>query len=143
MNRDQFGGLAIPLIQYGSNGQKTADLTLGVLERFTRRKSQAERGVKSIFNPRQIDYMWTPHFAILFRNVVHFGQKFIDEFMNQQFNLDKLISINHYMLKSLEEFVTRKNLGAASCLRDYKDIEELFNKQDADFNEVFDDEIKE
>ena len=141
LHREQFGGLEISWLQYGSNGQKTADLTRGVLERFTLRKSQAEKSTKPILNPRQVDYMWTPHFAVLFGNVVHFGQNFINVCMNSQFNLAKLISINHYVLKSFEEFVARKNLGSASCGRDNDEVEERFKEKDANFNDVFDDSI--
>ena len=129
LNRKQFGGLTINWASYGSNGQKTADLTRGVLERFTRRRSQA------------VNYMWTPHFAVLFNNFLPFGQQFIDKFINPPFILSNLISVNHYVLKSLEEFVKRKSLGESSVGRDNKNIEAMFKKKDAEYNEVFDDEI--
>ena len=61
---------------FGSNGEEKADYSRGVLERFTRRapsdwaiikEDKANIGniyIKSIVNPRLVDYYLSPHFAI-------------------------------------------------------------------------------
>ncbi len=138
---EKLGGLAIPMMLYGSNNQTDADLTRPVIERFTRRKSQEVPVVKTILNPRTVDYMWTPHFAEYITGIIALGQDSINLFVKPTFNLAKVISINQYMLKSQEEFVKRKSLGEASCGKMHEDLKETFKKTDAELNEVFDDSI--
>lgn len=142
LNDERFGGVAIPWVHFGSNGQKVADLTRPVLERFTRRRAIPEKTtVKSILNPRKVDYMWSPHFGIYLANTLEYGQQAIDQFVNPPFGLANVISINHYSLKSLEEFVKRKSSSNASCTRYPENTEERFKNNDTELNEVFDDKI--
>lgn len=120
---------------YGSNFQDTADYTKGVLERFTRRSSEINRGVKSISNPRRINYMTTPHYVIGFQ-----GFEMVDsrDFESKEQLAEKIV-VNHYYKKSREEYAKKVSRGD-SCYNKidwYKNIE--FSHEEN--NEIFDDSI--
>ena len=135
------GGLEICYHSYGSSGHKTADFNHGVLERFTHRAANELRGVKSILNPRKVDYMWTPHFAVYFDDFIRVNSQNIDATPNLNLKLADRIVMNHYQLKSLEEYVKRKS-NADACFGDaWTNLEEKFNSADLSCNEVFDDGI--
>ena len=137
----RMGGLEISWVMYGSNGLKTAEINRGVLERFTRRAPREEESVKTIVDPRRVNFMWTPHFAVYFDQFVGIRQSDLDGLPNVNFKIADKIVMNHYPLKSLEEFLRRKKGTDANFGDAWQDIEERFNREDSGRNEVVDKEI--
>ena len=155
LSRDSMAAaLAISWRMFGSNGHEKADYSRGVIERFTRRapdkwedflpreKSLLRIGnmyVKLIVNPRLIKCMISAHVAL------HFGGKYsineqgeeTNSYANESMRNDK-ITINHYCIKSREEYFAKRKRGYA-CDETNPYDDQLFKKQDR--NEVFDDSI--
>ena len=157
LSRDEMAALKVNWQIFGSNGHKTADLSKGVLERFTRRaeKIWAESNindvddynlssplgnglVKTIANPRATNYFYNPHFAVHFNDfrAVNEDGKTVDKFLNVPVSTDKIV-VNHYYTKSREEFLAKSNRGRSDILANYS--LEWFDNYDR--NEVFDDGI--
>jgi len=132
-----LGGIQINWIMYGSNFLETADYSKGVLERFTRRAEKTVRSVKTIANPRKIDYLITPHYMFYFYGVF----AITDNIYEGEHKICDKILINHYKLKSREEFL-RKNTDfkgdVAYSNKDYY-AEKRFTHEEN--NEIFDDSI--
>ena len=133
-------GLVINWIIYGSNDQEIADYTRGVLDRFTRRDKNVDIQVKSVTNPRKVDFMNIAHFAYFFPenySVNELGELVFGPF-NEARTADK-IQMNHYHLKSREEYINRIKRGNADGLnpRTLK----FFEDSDKEANDVFDDNI--
>ena len=129
------GGLGINWYIYGSNNLETADYSKGVLERFTRRNAEINRAVKSVANPRVINFMTTPHYFFYFTGFEHINRLNFPK----EYKISDKIVINHYHLKSLEEYV-KKVSRSDSCYNQadwykMKDFSHDIN------NEVFDDSI--
>ena len=140
---------------FGSNGEVKADYSRGVLERFTRRardkwedfmqldsKDALRIGnmyVKLIANPRSLKSMNGPHVGIHFGEnytVNEYGEK-ITDYANERISGDK-IALNHYLLKSWEEYSIKKARGyACDTSNPYSD----FYFKTHDRNELFDDGI--
>ena len=132
--------LAVNRLEFGSNYQDNADFSRGVLERFTRRASDASTNVKSIINPRRVDYFYNPHFAMYF-----FGYKSFNEvggevatYLNEPPTIDK-IRIYHYPIKSAEEWLAKVNRGTADNYNNIYKPEDFSHSETA--NEIFDDSI--
>ena len=153
LNIPNAAGLAINWQIFGSNGQEIADYSRGVLERFTRRalsdwfenfpptKNSPTRGnihIKTIANPRFIHYIFHPHYAYYFNKMfaVNSNGKRVDIWSNEPILADKIV-VNHYYIKSKEEYIKKVSRGAADA-NNYYDVKN-FNKFDR--NEVFDDSI--
>ena len=140
---------------FGSNGQEKADYSVGVLERFTRRapdkwenfmqldsKNALRIGnmyVKLVANPRSLKVLQGPHVG------VHFGENYtvnesgekITDYSNENMSANK-IALNHYNLKSWEEYLLKQARGyACDTSNPYSD----FYFKIHDRNEVFDDGI--
>ena len=143
-------GLAINWQLFGSNGQEKADYSRGVLERFTRRafenapffdangKRSGDAHVKIIANPRFMQYMDSPHKAIYFdgKFVVNTNGEHLLTFYNDPALYDKIV-VNHYCIKSLEEFLNKQKKNRADN-GEYRNLD-YFSTNDR--NEVFDDGI--
>ena len=129
-DKQRAGGVAINWHQFGSNNLEKADYSRGVLERFTRRasdkniwinpKNNTPAGnaiVKTVANPRKIEYCWNPHFVSYF-----FGLSAINENGEEvplHYNnppTAKKIVINHYKQKSREEYEAKIARGAADSV---------------------------
>ena len=136
---------------FGSNGQDKADHSRGVLEKFTRRAPHdwlvilSEEDmignimIKSIVNPRRVDCWWSPHYANYFRDFYSInsdGAKTLNV-SSHPIVTDKIV-VNHYYVKSLEEFFIKVNRGSACRNYNHKKME-FFKVHDK--NEVFDDGI--
>ena len=139
-------GLAINWQCFGSNGQEKADYSRGVLERFTRRAPDDWRlgnvygndYPKSVSNPRRIDFVATPHTMNFFKGfytINEVGEKF--ESSKVQIHTEKIV-VNHYYLKSREEFNLKISRGWA-CPGKAPYNDERF--KNCDRNEIFDDGI--
>ena len=145
------GGLAIHWQCFGSNGQEKADYSKGVLERFTRRapKNWAPpegQGnglgniiVKTITNPRKVNVYGHPHFPIYFEGIhsINEGNKFVFQSISKPVTVEK-IAVNHYQIKSHEEYKIKMGRGRADIPQNTYDNAEfkLFDR-----NEEFDDGI--
>ena len=136
-------GLGINWHCFGSNGHEKADYSRGVLERFTQRAPNdwcgANKHVKTIANPRKINFLGSPHFPTYFEGSYSVNENggVVPSYLNYPITTEKIV-INHYHCKSREEYRIRKSFflsPGASFAR--------FDKQfDAhDRNEEFDDGI--
>ena len=145
---DTVAALGINWQIFGSNGHETADLSRGVVERFTRRAEKIYEGntdkplgnilINTIANPRATHYFYNPHFAVHF---VHFravneNGHHVEKFFNLPITADK-IAINHYSTRSREEFLKKFNRGRSDIIGGYS----LNTFDSYDRNEVFDDRI--
>ena len=154
-------GVAIHWQIFGSNGQDKADYSRGVLERFTRRgekdfsdrfaftrtknsrsyKAYCEIGnnfFKPITNPRHIKEMHTHH-ADYFEGhyvVNENGMRLQPAMAVSPVNAKRIV-LNHYIIKSREEFNLKQARGRADDGRRWP--EGFFERYDR--NEVFDDGI--
>ena len=149
-NKKNAAGLGINWQCFGSNGQDKVDYSRGVLERFTHRAEsdwfagtfQDVKGgnvfVKSVINPRCVNYMSDPHCANYLNgfNAVNGNGVNIRGGVNYPVVTDKIV-INHYIIKSREEFLLKKKKGRADGNENL--YEKFFSANDR--NEIFDDGI--
>ncbi len=137
-------GLAINWQCFGSNGQVKADYSRGVLERFTRRAPNnldVNKHIKTIANPRKINFIGNPHFAVYFEGGYTLDEvgKVVNGPFNEPVTAEKIV-VNHYHCKSWEEYQIKNRRGYAPVLiTEEHYTKELFD--DLDGNEVFDDGI--
>ena len=127
------GGVAFNWMMYGSNNLKKADYTKGVLERFTRRAENFYVNVKTIANPRRMNYLFTPHYFIYFNNSKDVYEEDISE--------KPRILINHYKLKSREEYQLKINNGSKDASYGNDKYYNMKQFSHAENNDVFDDSI--
>jgi hypothetical protein len=120
---ESVSAMALNWSNFGSNGELFAGEGL-VTERFTRRASQqfnANKNFKSIVRPNRISHFHNPHFAEL-----RFG-RYIDTQGNDLVLHPKhgngvsaevlwsWVRVNHYVVKSLEEFLLGKHLRGSAA----------------------------
>ena len=147
---ENAAGIAINWQLFGSNGHETADLSRGVLERFTRRAPRdwsttlptkiigGNTHVKTLENPRKTRIVNNPHFPNYFEGHYSINEngKFVQLYNNDPVTVEK-IALNHYYTKSREEFFLKQNRGRASLLEKYNnEWFDVYNR-----NEEFDDGI--
>ena len=135
---------------FGSNGQETADYSRGVLERFTRRapKGWSTRipsgifggniHVKTIANPRAINFYGHPHYQIYFEGFYSVNENggIVQGHDNNPVTAEKIV-LNHYYAKSVEEFHIKQARGHSDTGGNYNDDwYDFYNR-----NEEFDDGI--
>ena len=121
---EQFASVEINWLIYGSGGAKTREPG-GVMERF-RRHSLPEhplnRHVKSIVDPRRVCTMTGCHEAarISGSSADSHGRPLKKGFRDREPQQD-VIRINHYAVKSYEEFLAKRARGRAriNTLRDF------------------------
>ena len=151
-NFPEAAGVAINWQIFGSNNLEAADYNRGVLERFTRRAPEdwvvpipkrtipgGNAQIKTIANPRRIDFFTSAHFPIYFTggySVNEIGGR-VDNYCNNPVTAAS-IAINHYNVKSRAEFQAKLNRGRADKAANYFNAE-WFNLYDR--NEIFDDGI--
>ena len=101
-------------IFFGSNNLEKADYNVGVLDRFTYRETNVDSHIKTIANPRMINFFMNPHYANYFDgrySVNENGKPFLGPF-NEEKTADK-IQISHYHTKSAEEWAKKVERGTA------------------------------
>ena len=139
-------GVAINWQLFGSNGHETADLSCGVLERFTRRaqtdwspNNGGNASVKTVANPRTINFILYPHHANYFEGLraVNENGQIVPAFRNSPVTAEK-IAVNHYYTKSREEFINKIRRGRSDVPFDAYDMKTFAH---FDRNDVFDDGI--
>ena len=117
---------------FGSSGHEKQPKGL-VIESFTKRAKKCYKSIKSIFNPRTAVDAMPVHY------VIGVG-KWVDEHhvdIGDAKDSVDIAQINHYFVKSKEEFVNRKTArGSNSTRLTIKDIEKSFREHD--FNDVDD-----
>ena len=145
-------GVSINWQLFGSNGEDKADYSRGVLERFTRRAPVdwvvpiphrtipgGNAQVKTIANPRRIYFFTSAHFPIYFEENYSINEvgSVVPNYCNEPVTAEK-IALNHYNVKSREEFFIKVNKGRADKATNYFTAD-WFDMYDR--NEVFDDGI--
>ncbi|MBR4383409.1 MAG: glycosyltransferase family 92 protein [Selenomonadaceae bacterium] len=148
-------GVAINYQIFGSNNHETADLSRGVLERFTRRApvdwTELMYGGKYIFgtfyfksiaNPRLISVVDNAHSINFFGDLHCVNSNGVIE---QEAGKNRLVApdkilLNHYPTKSREEFISRRYGKTNACWKENSacDMTVFFVN---DRNEEFDDGI--
>lgn len=152
-SQTQFAGLAVNIFWFGSNNLEKADYSKGVLERFTRRAPDdwvppipeiqnlpgGNAHVSSIVNPRKVHHFGSSHFAFYFDGyyAVNSNGKRVPAFYNNPPTLDKIV-MNHYSVKSKEEYLKKINRGTADNKNNIYNST-MLNKYDQ--NGFFDDRI--
>lgn len=136
----QAAGLAINWRLFGSNGQEKADYSRGVLERFTARDNKINHHVKTIANPRAVNFIANPHFTVYFEGLFSVNENggAVPNYRNDLAS-DKKIIINHYHTKSLEEYRIKRTRGIATHISGPNYSDAQFESHDR--NEEFDDGI--
>ncbi|MBE8952408.1 MAG: glycosyltransferase family 92 protein [Quinella sp. 1Q7] len=149
-DKPNAAGVAVNWQIYGSNGHESADLSRGVLERFTRRAPknfsvQLPSGltggnvhVKTLANPRKINFVGNPHFLVYFESChsVNENGNPVQGYNNYPVTAEKIV-VNHYYTKSREEFTLKQNRGRSDAVSKYGN--DWFDVYDR--NEIFDDGI--
>ncbi len=143
-------GLAINWQCFGSSNEEKADYTRGVLERFTHRaptdwflnvanKNAGNKHVKTIANPRYINYFNDPHHAKYFINCQAINEvgKVVNSSLSFPIAAEKIV-VNHYHIKSREEWENKVKRGRPT-LKDVRYNVDAFREYD--HNEEFDDGI--
>ena len=128
---ENFSVVEINWLIYGSGGAKVKEAG-SVMERFKYHSAPSHtsnRHVKSIVNPRRIFSFVGCHEAARLsgRAADSHGLPIIKNFRDRQPQQD-VIRINHYALKSYEEFLSKRNRGRARTLK-YRDFD-YFEKYD-------------
>ena len=138
----EAAGVAINWQFFGSNNHETADYSRGVLERFTRRAPvdfDINIGVKTVANPRKINFIIYPHHANYFEGfrAVNENGKIVPDYINIPVTVKKIV-VNHYYTKSKAEFIKKIQRGRSDIPVNTYDMKafEYYNH-----NEVFDDGI--
>ena len=132
-DKPNAGGLCINWMMYGSNNLETADYSKGVLERFTRRAENFIINVKTVANPRKINNLTTPHYMECF----NWYQMYYEQLLSE----NPRILINHYKMKSREEFLRKNNDfkgDVAYGIKGYYSEKNFTHEKD---NDVFDNSI--
>lgn len=148
-------GMSIHWHCFGTNGEEKADFSRGVLERFTRRaksdwmiprRNKPENRdapgncyVKDIVNPRKINFNNSPHRMVYFADnyIVDENAKLSEGSRPLPVITEKIL-INHYYLKSREEFLRKVDRGSSARTVMKKKLEWF---EQCDRNEEFDDDI--
>lgn len=132
MNRGEIlSGLIMYWRCFGTGGQDKK-LPGGVIDRFIHRSDlefMANKFTKTIVNPRRIRMVSNPHFARFMTGAIcmdEFGN-IIDQMSPEDGKLER-VQINHYMTKSKEEYIKKRERGRADDLE--KHLEGEFKEYD-------------
>lgn len=114
---DDVAAIEVNWLVYGSSGLDKKD-DRPVMERFTRHSlsdHQLNRHVKSIVQPRRVVTMTGCHESARLKGctVDSHGEKVTRNFKQRQ-PLHDVIRVNHYAVKSRQEFIEKQNRGRAS-----------------------------
>ena len=131
-------GLSMQMSTYGSNGLEKADYTKDVLDRFTMRDANLLDAVKSIVDPRTVDFFWTAHFPSFFDEHLFALSDAVTKIFKLNYAVSEKIVLNHYHVKSREEYENKIKRGDVAFHR-IKLSDGSFKW--ADRNDVFDDGI--
>lgn len=143
----KVGALALNWACFGSNDAKFRDEGL-VVERFTKRAKQAfgpNHHFKSVVRPTWVERFANPHYALLKQGeyVNALGQPLvprIGENKQPRIGLSEQVvwegaRINHYLVKSVEEFVLGKAKRGSAATPNYTKQREYFLRHDRNDSE--------
>ena len=148
---DQYptaAGLTMFFYTFGSNGHEKADYSVNVIERFLRRDANPHKLPKMLVNPRQVDHVPNPHYTVFFKGLYAINSEGIaNDFIDPKTQkllvetpvTDKIF-INHYTVKSREEYLNKCNRGDVFFVKSEYSLK-MFAEINASANEVFDDGI--
>lgn len=135
---EEFPVVEINWLCYGSSGQKDRHPG-GVMERFKRHSEgshELNHHVKSILNPRRVYGMIGCHEAARIDGKgVDSNGKIIKKAWRDREPVHEMIKINHYAVRSYEEFIEKKGRGRASG-RDKEIYDDYFRR--FDLNDISD-----
>ena len=106
-NFDDVNQIVIPWVLYGSSGHRKKEDGL-VIERFTKHQIGLNKLTKTILNPRSVFYA-DVHISVVYGRTV-------DEHKNKvrktsDIKTSDILRINHYVIKSREEYENKKRRG--------------------------------
>lgn len=106
---EEYGAVAVNWVLYGSNGH-TEYFPEPVTNRFTKRAAKADRHVKSIVQPEfTISAGNNAHYFKLSKPAVNEKKEVLPAVYYHTEPTIDVFRINHYHVKSLEEYVKRKS----------------------------------
>ena len=100
---------------------------------------ELHRSVKTIADPRKVDYIFTSHYMVYFDNLFAIDENTLKFFPNIDYKLADKIVINHYQYKSTEEFARKNPRGSAAYGKNKNHESDNFSHKV--FNDVEDDSI--
>lgn len=116
---EKYPGIAINWLIFDSNGHKTKPDKL-VIESYTKisKIPPRELTIKSIINPKKVDFITSPHFAFFKNSELPVNEEYVKNPEDGYAHKTKArsvnkVQINHYQIKSLEEYEKRLKLGRA------------------------------
>ena len=116
---------------FGTGGQEKK-LPGGVIERFIHRSDlefMANKFTKTILNPRRIRTVGNPHFARYLPNAICMEENGrLSDQMSVETGEVINIQVNHYMTKSKEEYIKKRERGRADAIE--KHLDEEFKEYD-------------
>ncbi len=122
---EKFSAVEINWLCYGSGGAKT-QIPGTVMERFRKHSHpdcELNRHVKSIVNPRMtLSFISSHHSTVLFGSAVDTNMNKVTRYFTKREPLHDKIRINHYAVKSFEEFLKKKSRGRGMSL-DYRGLD--------------------
>lgn len=135
---EKFASVEINWLCYGSGGAKTRE-SGRVMERFRTHSHpdcELNRHIKSIVNPRlALNFISSHHPTMLFGSTVDTNGRTTRQYFFKRTPLHDKIRINHYSVKSYEEFLEKKKRGRSMSM----DQRELDYFEKFDRNEIKDD----
>lgn len=151
-NDPVVAGFSMNCLFFGSSGHEKADFSKDVVERFVHRSNTNFPGnkyLKTIINPRCVKLMQDPHNAVYYdgKCSIREDEKLVISPFAEPVVANK-ISINHYQIKSREEYIIRHNKSLSGDVYYVYQRERIENIPDEEWNqinegknEVFDDGI--
>lgn len=142
-----MGGLGVNWRVFGSNGHIESPKG-GVIENYTRRaKDGGSKGnlhIKSIVNPRRARCFMNSHWAIYYNGYIAVDE---DGTPTQCYLAEagggklKHVYLAHYVLKSYEDWLRRRQMGPADSTRIQDTSREAFVRGDRELNAVCDESL--
>jgi hypothetical protein len=138
---EDIPGIEINQVLYGSGGhkEKPEGLVMECFKDHSNYDIYSNKTIKTIANPRKVFYIKTAHEAVYFNGEYSYNsnkEKNISPSLNRAALHDK-IRINHYNIKSLEEFLSKASRGRAASPGKLT----IDNFYERDYNEIKNDAI--
>ena len=130
-DKSNAAGIGVNSADYTENNSETAEDSKSVLEKFTLKITTFNTTIKTIANPRRIDFFYNPNFPVYFKPfhaVGETGQEIQNAF-NPTATADK-ICINHCIRKTgeaagvvddLEKLLNQQNKNVDDSILKYRD----------------------
>lgn len=117
----EYDAIGINWVLFGDNNISGLTYNYSVLERFTKRQSSVNNHIKSILKPSVIQRMSNPHNP----SWVWVDTSFNINTGSQNKNpVDNVAQLNHYFVKTKEEFISKISRGRADTTK-FRSIDEF------------------